>query len=99
MVDRDACHADPHGRHHLSAHPRGGLRQAQRPDECGSVVAEGLDGVGGLAAGPCNPGVVEQDHRPVAASPLLLAQKQALVPVLVDTPARRRQPAPRRLGN
>ena len=39
-------------------------------DECGSVVAEGLDGVRVLAAGQCNPGVVEQDHRPVRGQPV-----------------------------
>ena len=52
----------------------GGIREAARgrpgADECGSVVAEGLDGVRVLAAGQCNPGVVEQDHRPVRGQPV-----------------------------
>ena len=47
-----------------------GLRNAQRPDDRGAVITEGLERVRHLAAGPGHPGVVEQDHFPVRGQPV-----------------------------
>lgn len=47
-----------------------GLRNAQRPDNRGAVVTEGLERVRHRAAGPGHPGVVEQDHFPVRGQPV-----------------------------
>lgn len=47
-----------------------GLLQAEAAEESRGVVGQVLDGVGGLAAGPGDPGVVEQDHRPAGGQPV-----------------------------